>query len=117
MVGGSLTVYGSENFGAWKFVVGVLQPIALVHALHLVVAPGWHMTALSYTIMLAAVAALIGCWTPRRSSKPALIRPYCTPGGGRASPSRWRSSRLQGVGIIERGRLTLRLEQEHELLA
>lgn len=55
VVGGSLTVYGSENFGAWKFVVAALLPIALVQALRLVVAPGWHMTALSYITMLAAV--------------------------------------------------------------
>jgi len=55
VVGGSLTVYGIENFGAWKFVAAALLPIALGRALRAIAAPGWLLTALSYLAMIAAV--------------------------------------------------------------
>jgi apolipoprotein N-acyltransferase len=54
VVGGSLTVYGIENFSAWKFAGAALVPIALVQAVRLVT-PGWLMTALSYMTMIAGV--------------------------------------------------------------
>jgi hypothetical protein len=55
VVGGSLTVYGIENFAPWKFVLGALLPIAFVQALRLIIVPGSLMTALSYVTMIAAV--------------------------------------------------------------
>jgi len=54
VVGGSLTVYGIENFSAWTFAVAALLPIAPVQAVR-AVAPGWLLTALSYAAMIAAV--------------------------------------------------------------
>ena len=54
VVGGSLTVYGIENFSAWRFAAAALIPIAFVQMMRSL-APGWVMTALSYITMLAAV--------------------------------------------------------------
>ena len=54
VVGGSLTVYGIENFSLWKFAGAALIPIAFVQAMRRV-APGWPMTALSYMTMIAGV--------------------------------------------------------------
>jgi hypothetical protein len=54
VVGGSLTVFGIENFGAWTFAGAALLPIALVQPVRLV-APRWLITALSYMTMIAAV--------------------------------------------------------------
>ncbi len=54
VVGGSLAVYGIENFSAWKIALAALVPIALVRAVRLVT-PSWLMTALSYVTLIAAV--------------------------------------------------------------
>jgi hypothetical protein len=55
VVGGSLTVYGIENFSTWQFVAAALLPIVLVQTMRLVVAPNWLMATLSYIALIAAV--------------------------------------------------------------
>ena len=54
VIGGSLAVYGIENFSPWKFAAAAFVPIALVQALRLVM-PVWLMIALSYITVIAAV--------------------------------------------------------------
>jgi hypothetical protein len=54
VIGGSLTVFGAENFGAWMMAGPVLVPVALVLAARQAV-PGWLMTLASYVTLVAAV--------------------------------------------------------------
>ena len=54
VVGGSLAVYGIENFSAWKVAAAALLPLALAKVSARVV-PVWLMTTLSYVTMIAAV--------------------------------------------------------------
>ena len=53
-VGGSLAVYGIENFSRWKVAAAAVIPIALAKAMGRVV-PLWLMTTLSYVMLIAAV--------------------------------------------------------------
>jgi hypothetical protein len=54
VVGGSLAVFGYENFGAWLIAGPVVIPILLV-VLARRAAPGWLLTLMSYVTLTAAV--------------------------------------------------------------
>lgn len=54
VVGGSLTVFGIETFGAWRMAGPVLVPALLV-LLTRRLAPGWLLTLMSYVTLIAAV--------------------------------------------------------------
>jgi hypothetical protein len=57
VVGGSLIVFGYENFGAWLIAGPVLIPIVLVYLARRSV-PGWFLTMMSYVaLMIALVCA------------------------------------------------------------
>lgn len=55
VVGGSLAVYGWENFGHWFIAGPVLLPILVVLTVRRS-APGWLLTLMSYATLIAAVA-------------------------------------------------------------
>jgi hypothetical protein len=56
-VGGSLTVFGYDKFGAWIVAGPVLAPIVLVYLVRRTMAP-WILTMMSYvTLMIAVIFA------------------------------------------------------------
>lgn len=54
VVGGSLVVFGWENFGGWLVVGPIVIPILLVLLVRHAV-PGWVLTLMSYVTLVAAV--------------------------------------------------------------
>jgi hypothetical protein len=57
VVGGSLTVFGYDKFGAWVIAGPVLGPIVLVYLVRRTVRP-WVLTMMSYvTLMIAIIFA------------------------------------------------------------
>src|SRR5271154_5552084 len=56
VVGGSLAVFGYENFGAWLIAGPVVLPIVLVYLIRWSgrSAPGWFLTTMSYVALMIA---------------------------------------------------------------
>ena len=54
VLGGSLAVFGWENFGGWLVVGPIVIPIVLVLLVRSAV-PGWLLTLLSYVALIAAL--------------------------------------------------------------
>ena len=54
VVGGSLAVFGWENFGGWLVVGPIVIPIVLVLVVRRAI-PGWLLTLLSYVTLIGAL--------------------------------------------------------------